>query len=77
MIRIALAVALVMTFALPAEARGLKLRLPHTPVQHVDKYPFPIVPGLGHSYRSQSDCGSAPKRPCTSPESSPLSRPSR
>ena len=72
MIRIAIAILLAMTIALPAEARGFKLRLPHQPVQLVDKYPVPIVPGIGHAARNRADCGAAPKRPCATSEPSPI-----
>ena len=77
MIRIALAVALAMTFVMPAQARGLKLHLPRPTAKQVDRYPIPVVPGIGHAYRNQSDCGGAPKRPCMPSESSPLPYPTR
>ena len=74
MIRIAIALALASIFALPAEARGLKFRLP-PPVQHIEKYVPPIGQGIGRSFRGQSDCGAAPTRPCVNPEVSPWPEP--
>jgi hypothetical protein len=75
MIRIALALLLVASIGTPAEARGLKIRLPKVPIQQFEKspaHPMPISPLFRHAPRTQSDCDTARNSRCTKQNLSPL-----